>query len=91
MRRAGSTAKSMMPADGILRAQASPIAGLLALGLSLLASLLAAACGGGTGAPLQVRDVAPDFTLTATNGSALSLSDYMGKKDVLLYFSMGYG
>ena len=69
----------------------SPISGLLALGLSFAGLLLAAACGGESDAALQVGDVAPKFTLTATDGSAVSLGDYIGKKNVLLYFSMGYG
>ena len=81
----------MIPADGIIRARASPIAGLLLLGLSLVGLLIAAACKGESGAALQVGDVAPDFTLTATAGSTVSLSDYAGSKSVLLYFSMGYG
>jgi peroxiredoxin Q/BCP len=34
---------------------------------------------------LQVGDVAPDFTLTADDGSEVSLSDYRGRK-VVLYF-----
>lgn len=34
---------------------------------------------------------APDFTLPSTTGEEVSLSDYRGKKAVLLYFSMGPG
>ena len=34
---------------------------------------------------LQVGDTAPDFTLTADDGSEVSLSDYRGRK-VVLYF-----
>ncbi|HUT19695.1 MAG TPA: thioredoxin-dependent thiol peroxidase [Anaerolineae bacterium] len=34
---------------------------------------------------LQVGDAAPDFTLTADDGSEVSLSDYRGRK-VVLYF-----
>jgi peroxiredoxin Q/BCP len=34
---------------------------------------------------LQVGDTAPDFTLTASDGSEVSLSDYRGRK-VVLYF-----
>ena len=34
---------------------------------------------------LQVGDTAPDFTLTADDGSKVSLSDYHGRK-VVLYF-----
>lgn len=78
-------------AEGIFRASRPSMVGLLALGLSLLATLLAAACGGKTGPSLEVGDAAPEFTLTASDGSTVSLTDYIGKKAVLLYFSMGYG
>ena len=81
----------MTVAEGIFRVRASPISGLLILGLSLVGVLLASACGGESDAALQVADVAPDFTLTATDGTTVSLSDHVGSKSVLLYFSMGYG
>ena len=35
---------------------------------------------------LRVRDMAPDFTLPATVGNKVSLSDYRGKKNVVLLF-----
>lgn len=35
---------------------------------------------------LQVGDVAPDFTAVATDGSNISLHDYKGKQNVVLYF-----
>jgi peroxiredoxin len=35
---------------------------------------------------LQVGDNAPDFLLFSTVGDALRLSDYQGKKHVLLFF-----
>lgn len=38
-----------------------------------------------------VGKAAPDFTLPAAGGGTVSLSDYRGKKAVLLYFSMGPG
>lgn len=38
-----------------------------------------------------VSTPAPDFTLPATNGSVVSLSDALAQGDVLLYFSMGVG
>lgn len=37
-------------------------------------------------AALQVGDTAPDFLLFSTVGEALRLSDYQGKKHVLLFF-----
>ena len=35
---------------------------------------------------LKVGDQAPDFTLTDTNGQAVKLSDFRGKKNVVLAF-----
>jgi len=46
--------------------------------------------GEGTSSSL-VGNAAPDFTLPTAGGSSVSLSDYKGKKAVLLYFSMGPG
>lgn len=40
---------------------------------------------------LQVGDVAPAFTLPATDGSQVSLTDYVGQQPVLLYFHMAVG
>ena len=36
--------------------------------------------------PLEVGAVAPDFTLTAHTGDKVTLSDYKGKKNVILSF-----
>jgi peroxiredoxin Q/BCP len=35
---------------------------------------------------VQVGDVAPDFTLPAQSGASVSLGDFLGKKDIALYF-----
>jgi len=35
---------------------------------------------------LQVGEKAPNFTLRATGGRSISLSDYRGKRDVVLFF-----
>jgi len=35
---------------------------------------------------LKVGDMAPDFTLTDTSGSPVKLSDFRGKKSVVLAF-----
>jgi cytochrome oxidase Cu insertion factor (SCO1/SenC/PrrC family) len=35
---------------------------------------------------LKVGDAAPEFSLTDTNGKAVKLSDYKGKKNVVLAF-----
>ncbi len=49
---------------------------LLALGSSLVAAA----------APLKVGDKAPDFTLPDQNGKEVSLSQFLGKKNVVLAF-----
>lgn len=60
--------------------------------------LLATSCGGrgsGTGTeydvPLSEGDSAPAFSLPSASGGNVALSDFAGKKPVLLYFSMGPG
>jgi peroxiredoxin len=37
-------------------------------------------------APLNVGDKAPDFTLPDQNGNKVKLSDFLGKKNVVLAF-----
>ena len=37
-------------------------------------------------APLKVGDKAPDFTLPDQNGNKVSLSQFLGKKNVVLAF-----
>lgn len=62
---------------------------------AVVLALLVAACAGGdtsTADPgLSVGDRAPSFDLPAAAGGSASLHDYIGKKPVLLYFSMGPG
>lgn len=60
--------------------------------------LLAVSCdgrGSGTGieddAPLSEGDHAPAFSLPSVTGENVALSDFEGRKPVLLYFSMGPG
>ena len=60
--------------------------------------LLAASCderGSGAGieddASLFEGDAAPAFSLPSVSGGNVELSDFAGKKPVLLYFSMGPG
>ncbi len=48
----------------------------LGLGISAVASA----------APLKVGDKAPDFTLPDQNGNKVSLSQFLGKKNVVLAF-----
>jgi hypothetical protein len=69
----------------------------LALALAGLI-LLAASCDGrGSGAgieedvPPSEGDQAPAFSLPSVRGENVALSDFEGKKSVLLYFSMGPG
>jgi cytochrome oxidase Cu insertion factor (SCO1/SenC/PrrC family) len=38
---------------------------------------------------LQVGDKAPDFSLPATTAEKISLSDYLGKKHVVVFFYIG--
>lgn len=83
------------------RADAPVSARAALLGIALLAALpLAVACGSGGSAGLKddsptsssmVGKSAPGFTLPSASGEDISLSDYRGKKPVLLYFSMGPG
>lgn len=69
---------------------------LLAVGLILV---LLAGCGGRSKDmlpigpvedTLSIGDEAPLFTLTAADGGNVSLSDYLGRKHILLYFNMAY-
>jgi peroxiredoxin len=62
--------------------------------------LIVVACGRSSGnakttstsdQPVAVGAVAPGFTLPSAHGGDVSLSDFVGKKPVLLYFSMGPG
>jgi peroxiredoxin len=39
---------------------------------------------------LKIGDVAPDFTLVSSDKSQVSLSDYKGKKVVILFFPMAF-
>ena len=56
----------------------------------LLAAIAAAGLCAQNAAPpkthLKVGDMAPDFTLRATNGQNVKLSDFRGKKAVVLAF-----
>ena len=60
-----------------------------ALGLALLLSLSATAAAQQPAAPkthLKVGDAAPDFALRDTAGKEVKLSDFKGKKSVVLAF-----
>jgi hypothetical protein len=59
--------------------------------LLILTGMLLAACSSAPSQDLEVGDQAPEFSLTATSGETVSLSDYVGKQPVLLYFHMAVG
>ena len=61
----------------------------LFLSLFMLCALAAVAAAQTPQAPqtkLKVGDVAPDFTLSDTAGNKVKLSDFRGKKNVVLAF-----
>lgn len=59
-------------------------------GLVLFSTIFLVACSSAeTG--LSVGDSAPEFTLSAEDGSTVSLSEYEGEQPVLLYFHMALG
>ena len=62
--------------------QAKPFRHLLRLGLVLAVILSLAA----TAAALDVGEPAPDFSLPSTSGDKVSLSQFKGKKHVLVQF-----
>lgn len=66
--------------------------GVLAVVLAAIAGTVAAFAmlDGGAKETTLVAS-APDFTLQATDGNTVSLSQFQGRKNVLLYFSMGHG
>ena len=63
--------------------------------LTVALALVGVACssGGGStpGRALRVGDAAPGFDLPSATGGRAFLSDFRGRKPVLLYFSMGPG
>ena len=54
--------------------------------VAAVAAAFIAFAAGANAQPLQVGDRAPDFTLTATTGGVISLSDYRGERMVLIEF-----
>jgi peroxiredoxin len=54
---------------------------IAAIALAVIALALAA-----QGAELKVGDRAPDFSLPDQNGNTVKLSDFLGKKNVVLAF-----
>jgi len=65
------------------------IAACRRIGLALVTIMLAAiwlVAGARPGAAIEAGEPAPDFTLASTTGGDISLSDFRGKKWVLLEF-----
>ena len=65
---------------------------LLALGagLSACAVLVAAALGRAQGEPLEPGDMAPDFTLPASDGQTYHLAELKGTTVVLAWFPKAF-
>jgi hypothetical protein len=62
----------------------------IALGVLLGAAVALLIGGAGQAAALEVGDKAPDFELPATNQEKpLKLSDFLGKKNVVLFGFIG--
>jgi len=62
----------------------------LGAGLSACAVLVAAAFSGPQTDPLKPGDVAPDFTLTASDGQTYHLGDLKGTTVVLAWFPKAF-
>ena len=54
--------------------------------LLLLTAALTAQTPPSASTTLKVGDMAPDFTLTGTDGKKVTLSEFRGKKNVVLAF-----
>jgi peroxiredoxin Q/BCP len=57
--------------------------------MNIVLGLLLAAFLGGTPKLLSPGDKAPNFKVESTNGKRISLHDYLGKSNVVLYFYPG--
>jgi len=56
------------------------------MGMIVLVSAALLIFSAGDGMALKVGDKAPDFTLPSTTGEKISLSQFRGKKPVVLFF-----
>jgi len=70
--------------------------GLLVVGVVALAAILilayrTAGPQKASSSPDMIAKPAPDFTLETADGRDVSLSDFRGKRNVLLFFNEGYG
>ncbi len=57
--------------------------------LSMTSSLVTVVLASGSAVALEVGEKAPAFTLPATTAEKLSLADYLGKKNVVLFGFIG--
>ena len=53
---------------------------------SLIVALIAVVVSAGAAMALEIGQPAPDFTLPSTTGEKISLSQFKGKKHVLIQF-----
>ena len=67
------------------------VVGVVALGAVLILAYRASGPQKASSSPEMVAKPAPDFALTTTDGRDVSLSEFRGKKNVLLFFNEGYG
>ncbi len=56
-----------------------------------MVAILITGCGASGEGTLSVGSVAPDFSLTDTDGSTYQLSEHLGEQPVLLFFHMADG
>jgi hypothetical protein len=57
----------------------------------LTLSFLLQACGGEASSEISAGNPAPSFSLPASDGSEVALSDFVGERSTLLYFHMAMG
>jgi peroxiredoxin len=67
------------------------VVGVVALAAILIVGYRAAGPQKASSSPEMIAKPAPDFTLKSVDGRDVSLSDFRGKKNVLLFFNEGYG
>jgi peroxiredoxin len=67
------------------------VVGVVALAAVLILAYRVAGPQKASSSPEMIAKPAPDFTLKTTDGRDVNLSDFRGKKNVLLFFNEGYG
>lgn len=76
---------SLIERENRIRSGGDSVNQKIKLGAALMVLALAAPLAAGAAA-LKVGDKAPDFTLTDTNWKPVKLTDFLGKKNVVLAF-----